>query len=88
MYSTTVMERIQAKLTMGAANAISELRLNEHNLYCLLIAAEKNAGRDDVSRADVESAAQVLGIGTTIGSTNLVDAGLALQAASIGKVMP
>lgn len=72
---TTTIERVEGKLTVDARLAVKTLNLCEHNLYCLLVAAEKNAIDDcgelaGITRKHVEDAAQFLGI---TGNTSLIE---------------
>jgi hypothetical protein len=62
MQTQTVRDRVVAKFTMGAATAINEFNLSEHDMYCLLLAAEKEAGEYDITRKNIEDAAKVLGL--------------------------
>ena len=64
---TSTRDIIISKFTVGASAAIQEYDLNEHNMFCLLVGAEKNAIDDcgtlaSITRKHIEDAAKILGI--------------------------
>lgn len=63
-------QQIIDKFTVGAATAIRQYQISEHDMQCLLLSAEKNAIDDcgplaSITRKHIESAADILGIAKT-----------------------